>query len=548
MKKFNGKIVKTLALLATIFTAGALSNQVSASEETASPISASVWVARTPEQIKADITGNEYTIVWGDTLSAISKATNITIERLAQWNNIYNIDLIYAGNKLVFDGNVVSLKDAEGNTISQAVIQDTDKIDPTKPIGGGSNTNPGNSNNGSNVSTKPTPPATDNGSGDGSTKPTPPATDNGSGDGSTKPTPPATDNGSGGDNGSTNPPADREFEVTVVAENEEITRLRVGPFLTTDEVAAWLLENYVGLVSDLQIYLEGNYIYIEFNIPTPDNGGATDREIVVEVVYENSYYTRLRVGPFLSNEEATAWKHENYPEVVKGHEVHFVGDYIYIEFGVGNKDNGGAIDREITITVVYENSYYTQLRVGPFLNTTEASAWLRENYPDVVKGYAVYPEGDYIYIEFGTSSHGTGGDNGTDGGGTDVDGGDNGTDGGGIDVDGGDNGTDGGGTDVDSGDNETDGGGTDVDGGDNGTDGGGTDVDGGEDGSGGGETDINTPVNLGNSGIFASTIEEANAQAYALWVQGQFLEFTRFDLYPALNANGDQIGYTVNFF
>lgn len=460
MKKFNGKIVKTLALLATIFTPGALSNQVSASEETASPISASVWVARTPEQIKADITGNEYTIVWGDTLSAISKATNITIERLAQWNNIYNIDLIYAGNKLVFDGNVVSLKDAEGNTISQAVIQDTDKIDPTKPIGGGSNTNPGNSNNGS-------------------------------GDGSTKPTPPATDNGSGGDNGSTNPPVDREFEVTVVAENEEITRLRVGPFLTTDEVAAWLLENYVGLVSDLQIYLEGNYIYIEFNIPTPDNGGATDCEIVVEVVYENSYYTRLRVGPFLSNEEATAWKHENYPEVVKGHEVHFVGDYIYIEFGVGNKDNGGAIDREITITVVYENSYYTQLRVGPFLNTTEASAWLRENYPDVVKGYAVYPEGDYIYIEFGTSSHGTGG-------------------------------------------------------GDNGTDGGGTDVDGGEDGSG--ETEVNTPVNLGNSGIFATTIEEANTQAYALWVQGQFLEFTRFDLYPALNANGDQIGYTVNFF
>ena len=107
MKKFNGKIVKTLALLATIFTAGALSNQVSASEETASPISASVWVARTPEQIKADITGNEYTIVWGDTLSAISKATNITIERLAQWNNIYNIDLIYAGNKLLFPGFVL---------------------------------------------------------------------------------------------------------------------------------------------------------------------------------------------------------------------------------------------------------------------------------------------------------------------------------------------------------------------------------------------------------------------------------------------------------
>lgn len=498
MKKFNGKIVKTLALLATIFTAGALSNQVSASEETASPISASVWVARTPEQIKADITGNEYTIVWGDTLSAISKATNITIERLAQWNNIYNIDLIYAGNKLVFDGNVVSLKDAEGNTISQAVIQDTDKIDPTEPIGGGSNTNPGNSNNGSNVSTKPTPPATDNGSGDGSTKPTPPATDNGSGEDSTKPTPPATDNGSGGDNGSTNPPADREFEVTVVAENEEITRLRVGPFLTTDEVAAWLLENYVGLVSDLQIYLEGNYIYIEFNIPTPDNGGATDREIVVEVVYENSYYTRLRVGPFLSNEEATAWKHENYPEVVKGHEVHFVGDYIYIKFVVFNKD---------------------------------------EDDKDVDGGDNGSGGGDTDV---------DGGENGSGGGDTDTDGGEDGSGGGDTDTDGGDNGSGGGDTDVDGGEDGSGGGDTDTDGGEDGSGGGDTDVDGGEDGSG--ETDVNTPVNLGNSGIFATTSAEASASAYSLWAEGKFLEFTGFVIRPALNANGDPIGFTVDFY
>ena len=59
---------------------------------------------------------------------------------------------------------------------------------------------------------------------------------------------------------------------------------------------------------------------------------------------------------------------------------------------------------------------------------------------------------------------------------------------------------------------------------------------------------MNTPVNLGNSGIFATTREEANAQAYALWIQGQFLEYTRFLIFPALNAAGDQIGYTVNFY
>ena len=152
---------------------------------------AAEWTPRSVEQIKADITGKEYTIVWGDTLSAISEATNITVERLAQWNNISNIDLIFAGNKLVFEGNVVSLKDSDGNTVSQAVIQDQDKNDPTKPIGGGSNTS--NNGNGSGSNTNPT---------------TPPASgDNGSGSDNGTTTPPTGgDNGQSGDNGTTTPP------------------------------------------------------------------------------------------------------------------------------------------------------------------------------------------------------------------------------------------------------------------------------------------------------------------------------------------------------
>lgn len=168
---------------------------------------AAEWTPRSVEQIKADITGKEYTIVWGDTLSAISEATNITVERLAQWNNISNIDLIFAGNKLVFEGNVVSLKDSDGNTVSQAVIQDQDKNDLTKPIGGGTGSNTSNNgNNGSgNTNNTANPPSSnDNGSGDNGTTTPPAGGDNGSGGGGTEVTPPpGGDNGTGG--GETDP-------------------------------------------------------------------------------------------------------------------------------------------------------------------------------------------------------------------------------------------------------------------------------------------------------------------------------------------------------
>ncbi|EOB3445291.1 LysM peptidoglycan-binding domain-containing protein [Enterococcus faecalis] len=96
---------------------------------------AAEWTPRTAEQIKAEIKGNEYTIVWGDTLSAISQATNITVQKLADMNKIANVDLIYAGNKLSFDGNVASVQNSAGETVAQTVIQDKDKVNPSQPVG-----------------------------------------------------------------------------------------------------------------------------------------------------------------------------------------------------------------------------------------------------------------------------------------------------------------------------------------------------------------------------------------------------------------------------
>lgn len=233
------KIISRVLICTSILAAGVIaSDTANASEQP--------WVARTVDQVKADITSNEYTIVWGDTLSAISGATNITVEKLAEWNSISNIDLIYAGNKLVFDGNVVTLKDSSGNVVIQSVIRDDDKVDSNKAIGGANNS----TNNTGNVTTPPT-------SGDNSSN------DSGS------TTPPAEgDNGSETENGIT---------VTVVGENETFTRFRVGPFLNTDDASKWVKENYPNGIKGYEVHPDGDYIYIEFEVakPTPDEDNGT---------------------------------------------------------------------------------------------------------------------------------------------------------------------------------------------------------------------------------------------------------------------------------
>lgn len=128
-------------------------------------VNAAEWKARTVDQIKADIAktnGKEYTIVWGDTLSGISQATNITVDALAQRNSIENVDLIFAGNKLIFDGNVVTVQNNKGETVAQTVIKPEEKVDPNKNIGeavdsdkttgSSSSTNQGSNNGGTTTS------------------------------------------------------------------------------------------------------------------------------------------------------------------------------------------------------------------------------------------------------------------------------------------------------------------------------------------------------------------------------------------------------------
>ena len=104
----TGAIVATGVILLGL---GFLAPTVSASEQDG------VWVARTVTEVKADIQNidnlSHYTIKWGDTLSAISGATGLSVDSLVEINRIANRDLIFANNKLYFSEESF-LKD--GNT------------------------------------------------------------------------------------------------------------------------------------------------------------------------------------------------------------------------------------------------------------------------------------------------------------------------------------------------------------------------------------------------------------------------------------------------
>ncbi|EMF0450750.1 peptidoglycan-binding protein, partial [Enterococcus hirae] len=92
-----------------------------------------------------------------------SQATNISVQKLADMNKIANVDLIYAGNKLVFDGNVATVQNNKGETVVQSVIQPQDKVDSTKPVGQSATSQGTTSNNTTNSATQnTTTPSTDN--------------------------------------------------------------------------------------------------------------------------------------------------------------------------------------------------------------------------------------------------------------------------------------------------------------------------------------------------------------------------------------------------
>ena len=95
--------LRTGAIVATgVFLIGLANVQttVQASEEDG------VWVARTVEQVKADIQKEDnffkYEIKWGDTLSVISEATNIPVDVLKEMNRVSDRNLFLPHNEFLY--------------------------------------------------------------------------------------------------------------------------------------------------------------------------------------------------------------------------------------------------------------------------------------------------------------------------------------------------------------------------------------------------------------------------------------------------------------
>ncbi|EGO9190528.1 LysM peptidoglycan-binding domain-containing protein [Enterococcus faecalis] len=97
------------------------------------------WIANSPEAILIKEGQKSYTLVLGDTLWAISQKTNITVETLA---NINNIDLskgeqyfLPVGRVIHFDGNKVVVTEPNGNVVSETIINDEQKVNPDQNVG-----------------------------------------------------------------------------------------------------------------------------------------------------------------------------------------------------------------------------------------------------------------------------------------------------------------------------------------------------------------------------------------------------------------------------
>lgn len=143
-KKQIGAAALTAVLVAPLAIApvSAAADNFYSNQTTAEQADITNWVANTPDQISNNMSaqhidlnnlnGTRYVIQWGDTLSGISAATGISVQKLAYDNNIQNVNLIYAGDVLILnrDGSVPSGFQPTGNpnvvAQTKVVISNTD--------------------------------------------------------------------------------------------------------------------------------------------------------------------------------------------------------------------------------------------------------------------------------------------------------------------------------------------------------------------------------------------------------------------------------------
>lgn len=152
-----------------------------------------------------------------------------------------------------FDGNVASVQNSAGETVAQTVIQDTDKVNPSQPVGQPAqeattnNVVTDNTQTG-NVEAAPstpeqTPVQPDNGSQGGQTTPSTPENNQPStpeNGGTTTPEQPSQPGGGnqGGSNGGTTTPEKPETPQEPTPDQDPVGRISPW-FMTAEEADAW---------------------------------------------------------------------------------------------------------------------------------------------------------------------------------------------------------------------------------------------------------------------------------------------------------------------
>ena len=134
MKNFKSRLFVTSATLAAIgFMATANPIQANATEYTSS-----TWTARTADQIKADIqnleSGSKYTFQWGDTLSAIAVATDVSVNALVDVNSIGNADMIIAGNAIVLSADHKIVTVEQDSEVKSYDVSSEEAVEVETPV------------------------------------------------------------------------------------------------------------------------------------------------------------------------------------------------------------------------------------------------------------------------------------------------------------------------------------------------------------------------------------------------------------------------------
>ncbi|KRN76713.1 CAP domain-containing protein [Weissella minor] len=115
---------KSTVLASSLLAAGVFVNQTNASASEAQ----NGWTANSVAQVSQAVqqsAGNDYLVRYGDTLWALSQATNSSIAHLAQTNGIANPDLIYAGTTLTLSDGAIA------RPVAQAVPDEQAQVDAT---------------------------------------------------------------------------------------------------------------------------------------------------------------------------------------------------------------------------------------------------------------------------------------------------------------------------------------------------------------------------------------------------------------------------------